>query len=164
MIVVSDTSPIINLAIISHLSVLQHLYGQIIIAQAVYDEIVVQGVGLPGSSEVQAAAWIVKETVKNQALVRVLELELDIGEAETLALALEIGSDFVLLDEKSGRGVAKNLNLKVIGILGILVEAKHKSLIVTVKPVMDDLITKAGFWINPKLYNDVLQLVGEENP
>ncbi len=164
MIVVSNTSPIINLATTSHLFLLQQLYTQIIIAQAVYDEIVVEGHGLPGSTEVQNETWFSKESVKNQALVKVLELELDSGEAETLALAFEVGADLVLLDEKSGRQVANRLNLKVIGIPGILVEAKHKNLIPSVKSVMDDLITKAGFWISPKLYADVLQIVGENIP
>lgn len=164
MIVVSNTSPIINLATISQLSILEQLYTKLIIAQAVYDEIVVIGKGLPGSAEVQSGIWISKERVKNQALVNALKLELDPGEAETLALALEIGADLVLLDEKSGRQVAARFNLKIIGIIGILVEAKKNNLISDVKTQMDNLISKAGFWISLKLYNQVLQVAGEDIP
>ena len=161
MIVVSNTSPIINLAAISQLSILQQLYSNLIIAQAVYDEIVVAGQGLPGSVEVKNGTGISNKIVKNQTLVKALKLELDPGEAETIALALEVGADIVLLDEKNGRQVATRFNQKVIGILGILIEAKNNNLIGDVKTQMDNLTSKAGFWINPKLYNKVLQIAGE---
>jgi uncharacterized protein len=164
MITVSNTSPIINLAAISQLSLLQQLYGNIVIAQAVYDEIVVVGQGLPGSVEVENNGWITTQPVKNKALVNSLRLELDPGEAETLALAVEVGADLVLLDEKNGRQVAARLNLRVIGILGILVEAKKNNLIPDVKTHMDNLIVKAGFWINPKFYSQILQSTGENVP
>jgi predicted nucleic acid-binding protein len=66
-----------------------------------------------------------------------------------------------LIDEHRGRQVANRLNLRYVGILGILVEAKSQGLIIEVKPLLDALINEAGFWIAEPLYNSVLQLVNE---
>ena len=57
MIVVSNTSPIINLAAIGQLGLLQHLYSTIAIPQAVYHEIVVKGHGQAGATEIEASKW-----------------------------------------------------------------------------------------------------------
>jgi len=67
----------------------------------------------------------------------------------------------LLIDEELGRKVAAGYGLKFTGILGVLIEAKHKGLISAVKPVLDDLITIAEFWVSDRLYDRVLQAVGE---
>ena len=155
MIVVSNTSPITNLAAISQLPLLQQLYETIIIPQAVYDEIVA------GSIEVQTELWIQTQQVANYALVTALQLELDWGEAEAIALAIELKADLLLLDERRGRTVASRFGLKFTGILGVLIEAKHKGAISAVKPVLDSLILTAGFWVTEPLYSRVIQTAGE---
>lgn len=70
-------------------------------------------------------------------------------------------ADQVLIDERRGRLVASRLNLRYTGILGILVEAKDKGLVVRVKTLLDALINEAGFWVSEPLYRRVLQLVNE---
>ena len=87
--------------------------------------------------------------------------ELDRGEAAVLALAVERQADVVLIDERRARAVATRLGLNVVGVLGVLVEAKHKALVPHLKPILDDLITRAGFWVSAQLYERVLQVVGE---
>lgn len=87
--------------------------------------------------------------------------ELDIGEAEAIALAVEIQAGQVLIDERRGRLIAKRLNLRYTGILGILVEAKSQGLIAEVEPLLNALINEAGFWIAEPLLSSVLQLVNE---
>lgn len=94
-------------------------------------------------------------------VVRALQGELDHGEAVALALAVELQADVVLIDERRARAVASRLGLNVVGVLGVLVEAKHKALVPLLKPVLDDLITRAGFWVSSRLYERVLQAVGE---
>ncbi len=54
MVVVSDTSPLINLAAIDHLWLIPKIYGQVIIPQAVFNEIVVEGIWEPGAAEIQS--------------------------------------------------------------------------------------------------------------
>lgn len=129
MIVVSNTSPIINLAGIGHLDLLKQLYGRIIIPQAVYQEIVVTGAGEAGANEVKRLEWISTYTATDPALVNSLSVELDPGEAEAIACALELKADLLLLDEKRGRLIAQRLGLKFIGLLGLLIEAKHKGIV-----------------------------------
>jgi len=161
MIVVSNTSPIINLAAIGKLDLLKPLYGSIFIPQAVYYEVTVIGVGQSGAMEVQTLEWIEIREVKDRVLVTTLQAELDDGESEAIALAIQLKADIILLDERRGRQVAHRLGLRFIGLLGILVEAKHKGYIPKVKPLLDDLVAKAGFWIGHKLYISTLRAVGE---
>lgn len=161
MIVVSDTSPIINLAAIGRLELLRDLYGHVIVPEAVYHEVTVRGHGQPGALELQTWPWFEMRRVLDIALVSHLERELDAGEAEAIALALEMGADMLLLDERRGRAVAARFSLPVTGLLGALVVAKHQGHLPAVKPVLDDLITVAGFWIGDALYTAVVQSVGE---
>ncbi|MDZ7966723.1 MULTISPECIES: DUF3368 domain-containing protein [unclassified Nostoc] len=161
MIVVSDTSPINNLAAINHLHLLQQLYGTVLIPEAVYRELTDPNFPVAGAIEVQTFIWIQTRPVQDRTLVEALSNELDIGEAEAIALALEMKADQVLIDERRGRMVAARLNLGYTGILGILVEAKSQKLIFAVKPLLDALINQAGFWVAEPLYKRVLQLVDE---
>jgi predicted nucleic acid-binding protein len=65
------------------------------------------------------------------------------------------------MDERRGRAIAARLGLKYIGLLGVLVAAKQKGIITSIKPALDELITKAGFWITKDLYARLLSTVGE---
>lgn len=161
MIVVSDTSPVLNLAAIGQLGLLRRLYGEVVIPQAVYHEIVVLGAGQPGAAKVSALDWIETHQVTNRAMVASLQLEVDEGEAEAIVLAFELGADLLLLDERRGRRVASRLGLRFIGLLGILIEAKHRGFILAVKPILDDLIGKSGFWITRALYERILKVAEE---
>jgi len=161
VIVVSNTSPIVNLAAIGRLDLLEQLYGTVIIPQAVYREIVVLGAGQPGAMEVSTLVWIEARDVMNRALVTALQTNLDEGEAEAIALAIEVGADLFLLDERRGRSVASSFGLHFVGLLGVLIEAKHKGYISGVKSVLDDLIAKAGFWVSEQLYARVLEAAVE---
>ena len=161
MIVVSNASPIMNLACVGHLELLQQLYGSVIIPGAVYREITVSGAGEAGAAEVQALEWIQVREVADRALATSLQIELDEGEAEAVALAVELKADLLLVDERRGRAVAARLGLTVIGLLGVLVEAKHQGYLPAIKPVLDALLVQAGFWVSQQLYSYVLQVAGE---
>jgi uncharacterized protein len=95
-------------------------------------------------------------------LVAELRTRVNIGEAEAIALAVEVGASRLLIDERLGRQTAKDLGLKITGILGILLLAKRQNLIEAVKPIMDDLISQANFRISSQLYVDVLNEAGEQ--
>lgn len=161
MVVVSDTSPLINLSVIDHLWLIPKLYDQVIVPNAVFNEIVVDGVGEPGAVEIESANWVsVKSCTPNQ-LIRQLLLDLDPGEAEAIALAVEIGADRILIDERKGRQIALNFSLKPVGVLGILLRAKQEKLIPLVGPLMDRLLVEADFFIHTTLYDEVVRLAGE---
>lgn len=112
---------------------------------------------------VVALSWIEIVQVKNFVLVETLQKksELDEGEAEAIALALELPAKRLLIDERLGRREAIRLGIPITGVLGILIAAKMEGLLPTVKPVMDDLIVRAGFWVSEQLYAEILQAAGE---
>jgi uncharacterized protein len=158
--VVSNTSPITNLAAVNQLNLLQQLYGKIIIPGAVYLELTGTGI-VPGTIEVQTLNWIETRPVTNLNQVTALQQELDAGEAEAIGLALELNADRLLIDERRGRLIASRFGIKFVGILGILVIAKQQGLLQAIKPVLDELMSTMKFRISEALYRQILQDVGE---
>ena len=163
MIVVNDTAALSSLAIAGQLSLLQKLYTTVIIPQAVADELANASSGEARVVAIPTLAWIEIRQASNSTMVQTLQEQhnLDPGDAEAIILALELGADRLLMDERLSRKEAIRLGLPITGMLGILVAAKKEGLIVAVKPVMDELISQAGFWVSGQLYDEVLQAVGE---
>ena len=160
MIIVSDTSPISNLAAIGRLDLLQQLYGTVVIPLAVYQEIINSGSTDPATLAVQNLNWIQTRSLSNLELLQNLQANLDPGEAEAIALALELKAERLIIDERRGRKRAIESGIKVIGLLGILLAAKKQGSIAEVRPLLVDLIAR-GFWVNPQLYAEVISLAGE---
>jgi predicted nucleic acid-binding protein len=163
VIVISDTSAITNLAAIHNLQLLLQLYSQVMIPEAVYRELADIEPPVPGTLEVQRASWLeVREIVNREVVERLQdEVRLDSGESEAIAVALELNADMLLIDERRGRAKADRLGVRITGLLGILVEAKQKNLIVAVKPLIDELIAKSEFRVSSALYSQILNVVDE---
>jgi predicted nucleic acid-binding protein len=159
--IISNTSPIINLACIDRLDLLPSLFGKIVIPDAVFYEIAVAVPNAPGASDVRMAPWIHRHSVVNQLLVASLCLELDPGEAEAIACALEANARLLLIDERRGRLVAQRLGLSVMGLVGALLLARKQGLIESIRPLLDDLRRVAGFWVSDALYHRALYDAGE---
>jgi uncharacterized protein len=161
MIVVSDTSPLCNLATIDHLWLLKSIYQTVIIPTIVADELA--AAKNPAIATIHQLDWIESRSITNLTIATQLQRDrgLDAGEANAIALALELKADDLLIDERLGRREATGLGLSIIGILGILITAKQRNLIPKVQPVMDALINQASFRISPQLYQQVLSLAGE---
>jgi predicted nucleic acid-binding protein len=162
MNVVSNASPLINLAHIGALALLPRLYAGVVIPEAVWREVVVEGSGQPGATEVRSAAWISVGAVENRSLVQALRMSLDAGEAEAIALALETPNPLLLMDERAGRSTARYLGLRCVGIVGILTLAKQQGLIEKVRPYLMALRDEAGFRLSAALCEEVLREAGEE--
>jgi predicted nucleic acid-binding protein len=162
MIVISDTSPISNLFLIGQLSLLPKIFGKIIIPQKVWDELLVIETDFEYDlSEFKDAEWLDICNPEDLSDVARLQVFLDAGESEAIVLAKELHADFLLIDEKDGRNVATDEGLKVIGVLGVLIRAKSAGLVPKVRPLLENLRTKAQFRIHEQLFYQVLQLVGE---
>ncbi len=161
MIVVSNTSPITNLAAIGQLELLRTQFDHIVTPQAVLTELTAGGILWPGAAEVAQARWIGVQNVTNRTLVDALRLELDYGEAEAIALALQRKAGLVLLDEQTGREAAKYMGLQVMGVVGILVRAKKFGYVDQVRPLLDALRREAGFFLSDPVYYHALDLAGE---
>jgi len=157
MIIVSDTSSISNLIQIGLIDLLHQLYDEITITPAVRRE-------LYRLSDHQAAIeqinWIKVKAPQNHEMVVQLLEELDLGEAESIALAIEEEAKYLIIDEYKGRMIADSYGLKIVGILGVLIQAKKNEIIPFVKPHIDELVD-IGFRLNRKLIEKVLKGLGE---
>ncbi|MBD2569161.1 DUF3368 domain-containing protein [Anabaena lutea] len=151
MIIISNTSPISNLAAIGQLTLLQQLYGNIIIPPTVYQEILASGSTDPGTLALQTLDWIQVIPVTNIVLVQTLQTILDPGKAEAIALGLELNADRLIIDERKGRNEAIKSGLQVTGLLGVVLAARQQGFIPLVQPILDDLIAN-GFWISEPLF------------
>lgn len=161
MIVVSNTSPLTSLAAIGQLDLMNRLYGQLHIAEVVWEELNAGGYPWPGAKEVAQANWISRHQVSNRELVLALIRDLDQGEAESIALAIELEADLLILDEREGRRLAKRFGLNVTGVLGVLLEAKAADLIQEVRPLVQELRDRAGFYLSEDVQQLICKLAGE---
>jgi predicted nucleic acid-binding protein len=162
--VIGDSSSLIHLSAIGRLGLLHDFHGTLTIPQAVWQEVVQQGLGRQGVKEVESAireGWIEIRAASNQPLLTSLKQDLDDGEAEVIALAIEHQAELVLLDETEARRVAEIFGLKKTGAIGILIRAKLEGKIQDLRTELDRLRTVGGFWIEEGLYKAVLQSVGE---
>jgi len=161
LIVVSDTSPILNLARIGRLDLLPSLYGQVLIPPAVSAELATFRGDAFEPFDSTSVPWLILGVPADQNRVQDLCAVLDAGEAEAIVLAVERRAELLLVDERRGRRTAAGLGLRITGLLGVLAEAKRAGLVDLVKPVLDDLIQHARFWIGPEIYGEVLAELGE---
>jgi uncharacterized protein len=161
MLIISDASPLICFVKINRLGLLQQLFERIIIPPVVYEEI--QKIKSLGFSidEFYQASWISIVEPPNTALLQNLNDKLDEGEAQAIALAKEISPDFLLIDERRGTVIARNMGIKTIGVIGIVIRAKENGLITSGKPILDELRAKPKFWISDQVYLSALNILGE---
>lgn len=159
-VVVSDTSPLRALAQLGLLDLLQVLFGQVLVPPAVAQELRRPPGGLP-VIDVGQMPFVLLQAPQNQMQVNQLLQTLDPGEAEALALALEVQAEAVLIDEAAGRAAAGHLGLTVIGALGVLLRGKQRGRVTSMAPLLDRLENEIGFFISAPLRARVLQLAGE---
>lgn len=161
MIIISDTSPITNLLAIDHIHLLPALYSQVVIPNGVAEELLRVNSRMEQIKSLLLEGWLQVKVVTDWKLYEEILVLLDKGESEAIALGIEMNADLLLMDETKGRQLAKDYGLKVTGLLGILIEAKTKAFIISVKDLLDGLIEKAGFYVDRNLYDSVLKAAGE---
>jgi predicted nucleic acid-binding protein len=146
---VTNSTCLIGLERIQRLDILPQVFDPITIPPAVQSEV---GISAP---------WLTIQAPQNRGIVQSLQTQIDEGESEAIALAMELGDVFVILDDLSARRVAQQLHLKVIGTTGILLRAKQQGIIPKIKPILDAL-TSANFRISAAIIRKAIQLAGEE--
>ena len=157
--IIADSSPLISLAIVEQLELLPQLYQQVLASPAVWDEVTVQGAGLPGAQVFRQLTWLTIQAPEPKML-EPLSILIDRGEAEAIALAQSIPDSTVLLDDAQARRVAERLGVRRIGSLGILRRAKKAGLISEVKVYIEQL-RNSGIYIRSNLVEAILRDVGE---
>lgn len=154
-----NTTPIITLASIRQLDLLQLLYGEVIIPEAVRTEVLAGGERRIGAAELLERGWIRTMVLPDPGRADLLS-DLDRGEAEVIALAQELAADVVILDERLARRHAERLGLPLTGTLGVLLKAKTRGLIEEVGPLVQQL-RSAGIRLSDGLIRKALELAGE---
>jgi predicted nucleic acid-binding protein len=165
-LVVCDSSTLIHLTSIGRLALLKAFYEQITIPPAVWNEVVEQGAGRAGATEVaeaRGAGWINVVAPADEALIHLLKRDLDAGESEVIALAVERQADLILLDESEARRIAEGYKLDKTGVIGVLIRARHEGLVESLQAEIDRLQTQGGFWIEEGLIRRILASIGEGN-
>ncbi len=154
-IVFADASPLIALGVVGGLAWAHTLFGKISLTAAVQGE-VAPGSARPGEREIAAAlrrGWlkVIREEWTEPAFA-----ELDAGEASTLRAAVSLRRPcLILMDEKAGRAVARELGFAVTGTAGIILAAKRRRLIPAVRPVFEQLLEN-DFRLSAELIRAVL--------
>lgn len=141
---VADASPLIVLQNIGELRLLEKLFGEVFITAEVESEF---GIDLP--------EWIKLVEVRDKTRQTILNLSLGKGEASVIALCLENAESSLIIDEKKGRRIAKELGVNITGTLGIIVKAKEKGLLDSIEIVFEKL-ENAKFRISPNLKTAIL--------
>jgi predicted nucleic acid-binding protein len=159
-IIVTDTSPVRALEFIGQLHLLEALFGEVLLPPAVATELLKPTSKLK-PIDVRLFPFFKTQSPKDRTVVNALRLQLDAGESEAIALAIELKADAILIDESRGRRVAIERGLEIIGVLGILLKAKARGLVPAIKPFTDQLQTGLRFRLSKALLDQVLKKAGE---
>jgi uncharacterized protein len=159
-LVVADTTPISCLVRIGRADLLSALFPEVRIPGAVAEELD-RGAALLGDWRSLLLPKVQIDVVEPSPLLKLLEDELDAGEAAAIALAVSLCADVVLIDEARGRNVAGRLGLVVLGTVGMVAMAKRRGLIPAARPMLEQVRERGGLWVTDKLVADVLVRLGE---
>jgi uncharacterized protein len=162
VIVVADTSVLVNLCRVGQGGLFKSLFREVIVPPEVAAEFSRLAMTIPRFAGLKLPEGIREQSPKILSPTVCAAEGLDAGEAAALSLAVEIHADAVLLDERRGYEVAIQLGLRPIGVLGILLRAKVAGFLPEIKPVIETLRGEANFWISEALRKQVLQLAGED--
>ena len=161
MIVVTDTSVVLNLCWLRRESLLSAIYEDVLAPEQVRLEFERKAATDPRFTGLAFPQFIIvaRPVIIPEALAA--NATLDPGEVAALALALERGIADVLIDESFGRAAALALGLHVSGLIGVLIEGKKRNLVPALRPLLDSLVTGAKFWLTDRLRERVLRSAGE---
>lgn len=159
-VVISDSSPLICLCFLRREALLHQLFGQLLVPPTVVAELANPHPPV-GRISIESIQGVEVRAPKQRGTVDQLLVELDPGERDAIALAIETNAQALLIDEALGRRVAKSLDIPIIGTCGILVRAKERGFIESVQPLIDSLRSDLRFFISDAIYEETLRLAGE---
>lgn len=157
--VIVNSTPLIILGNIDRLDILQKMYGEIIIPQAVFEEVTSKNDDAKLKLS-QNLSWIKIFEVKDKSNRKIYQAKLHDGEVEVMMLANEISTDLLIIDDNAAKKTAKFLGFTVTGTLSVLLKAKTQKIIGEIKPILKEMLNR-GFYISPKILEIVLKTANE---
>ena len=159
MIVVSDTTPLISLLKINRIDLLEKLFGEVLIPEAVFNELTIDERFQLEANQIRQKKYITVKPITNLNAVNLLKRAtgLDQGESEAIILTDEYNADLLLMDEAKGRTVSTQMGLKIMGTIGILMAAYEEQQL-TANEVRECIsgLQRAGRHISNKHYQLLL--------
>ncbi len=166
MIVVSDSTPLIHLAKAGQIEILFSLYKEILITNEVYREVVVEGNLLQeedaGIVQSYVGRSIRVKNPKSSSQYLVEKYFIHKGEADSIQLALETGTQLILMNEREGRNAAKSEGLRVKGTIGVLFDALRAGLISKEEALSILLKFRDSphvFWVEPDIIEETMEKI-----
>lgn len=157
---VVDTGPLVFLAKLDRLELLQRGADEILAPVAVLDEVLAIHDEAAKKIELASQSWLQIQTVDDRSKIRLLLADLDTGEAEVIALAQTVNANRVVMDDLDARRFAHRVGLSVVGTMGLLLAARLRGEIPSVKTEIERL-RQLGFWTNKALVEAILQAADE---
>lgn len=137
------------------------MYGHVIVPPAVAAELLA-GVSIhPEIDRVLHVPWLEIRTLQNPPQPSEFPRNIDVGEAEAIRLAEEMDAEYLLIDDAAGRRLARSKNIPIIGLLGVLSEARDAELIPSLRPVYEKLMNNLGFHASRHVIEAILEEHGE---
>jgi uncharacterized protein len=156
-LVIADSGPIFSLALIDRLDILNELFDEVRIPEAVWNEITYDKTKL---DYLRLFNFFKHKTCQVMGFNE-LTFVMDYGESESVILYKELQADFLLIDDKKARKIAENLGINCIGLIGLLSIAKDKGLVKMLRPIFETFLQNKRFY-SVALLNAILQAKGEE--
>jgi predicted nucleic acid-binding protein len=158
--IIADAGPIIAFVRIGRLELLQRVVADLMVPEAVYDDLVVKGRGKPGADEVARSTWIRHVSIQDRDAVTDFPPVLEQGEREAIVLAEERRAT-LLMDDHRAREAAEERGIEVVGVLWVLGEAKRRGFVTEVRSIVEELLT-IGYRLHPeRVIRPFLQELGE---
>jgi uncharacterized protein len=157
MILVADCSALIALSICNRLEILEQIFGQVLVPEAVYLEAT-----QPNKKQALQLKLYLEDKVRKVDMKNYVFLDgfADAGETEAMLLYKQIHADKLLIDDQRGRNVAKINHIETIGSLGVLLVGKQRGLIDEVAPLLSQL-NDSDIYLSKQLIATVLELANE---
>jgi len=152
--IIGDSSALIALSVVNKLELLEQLYENLYVPQAVFDE--VTQVGRPQSDKLRRFL----QSKVNRVELNLTKLGLGLGELEAITLYKKLDAEVLLIDDNRAKKYAVLNGVRVIGSLGVLIKAKEEGYIEQVKPLVEEIM-KSEVYISDKLMWKVLEICRE---
>jgi hypothetical protein len=157
---VCDTTILLYLGRIDQVRLLPVLFDAIYVPEPVAAELDMGRFMRRDTIDPRELDWAITVSVPERNIESLPPNRLGIGERAVIAYAQRASNCWAGLDDREARRLAEDLELDVVGTIGVLLRAKKSELISKLRPLLDALQVE-GFRMGDDLYREALHLANE---